>query len=262
MAEHFEKPKKNAKEVVNGLFRKTFEHVSHHGSRTSAFSIRAHSSPRTRALNPICRLFFSSSVENLWIEDEALRFMRIIEWGRSSWQQPERHRPIWCSPGFPEKWNSAKCETYRTYGCISIKASSRVAKALPLPFSMTRKQHSGRAVVCFMLLAALMTHLVASEQLFFMWKWFSSQAYPYPSTPHTLPLSFCYCPPLCYRPILILGSSSHLLLIESSAIAFQIAQYAISGAMSVAYMQGVLLLATNRHEKEVTSFYLPSRTSK
>lgn len=31
MAEHFEKPKKNAKEVVNGLFRKTFEHASHHG---------------------------------------------------------------------------------------------------------------------------------------------------------------------------------------------------------------------------------------
>lgn len=61
--------------------------------------------------------------------------------------------------------NGASCEYVRV--------------ALPSAISMTCKQPSGWVVLCFMPLAAVMSHLVASEQLFFMWKWFSSQAHPF-----------------------------------------------------------------------------------
>lgn len=129
--------------------------------------------------------------------------------------------------GFTGEVKSANSEMYRMYTSItwSIKVEFPVymsdwlrKKALPLPVSVTCKQPSGQVVLCFMPLGALMTHLVASEQLFFMWKLFSSHAHPFllSLNPLTLPLSFSYCPPLHYRPILILGSSSHLILIEPS----------------------------------------------
>lgn len=272
---------------INGLFRKTFEHAP--------IMVGAQvPSPCTLypCLNPdsnptwIVVAGFSTLVLSICLSASLTRLMTQAvnrRWGFELHVHHQmglvgiatQHQAHMMLAGFTREVKSTKYETYRMYTSIkwSIKVEFPVQllskKALPSPVSVTCKQPSGWVVLCFMPLGALMTHLAASEQLFFMWKLFSSHAYPFLLSLNllTLPLSFSYCPPLHYRPIFV----PHPVLYVSSLskkkkkILPSRLHYALSLELwksCVSYMEGVLLLATNRCEKEVTSFHLSLRMSK